>query len=56
MEHSGEILVVMEVVVVPDDMANVFQTAEEEIQGISEALHELGATVLKQPRYQDWTG
>lgn len=53
MEHSGEILVVMEVVVVPDDMANVFQTAEEEIQGISEALHELGATVLERSRVCD---
>ena len=39
MEQSGHILVVMEVVVVSDDGANVFQTAEKEIQGICEAFH-----------------
>ena len=38
-EDSGKVLIVMKVVVVSDDIANVFQTAEEEIQGISEALH-----------------
>ena len=39
LEDSGKVLVVMKVVVVPDDIANVFQAAEKEIQGISEALH-----------------
>ena len=39
LEDSGKVLIVMKVVVVSDDIANVFQAAEEEIQGISEALH-----------------
>ena len=39
MEHSGKMFAVMEVVVVSDDVANVFQAAEEEIQRISKALH-----------------
>ena len=38
MEQEGNIFLVMEVVVVSDDVANVFQTAEEEIQGVGEAL------------------
>ena len=38
-EDSGEFFVIVEVVVVSDDIANVLQAAEEEVQGIGEALH-----------------
>ena len=36
----------MEVVVVSDGLCHVVQTAQEELEGVGESLHQLGAAVL----------
>ena len=38
--------IILEVVFISDNLCNVVKAAQEEVQGISESLHQLGAAVL----------